>query len=316
MEAASFFTMEAREVDPLCLLCVTMTDSMMKDERWKASTLLQGELQEGFYRLKEEIYKLRNKDTNKMQVKDIPLDPFMSFALMHSIVQPFYRMKGHILLPASEKENISAASEDDIESAFYGLKDDAADLLMRLTKAFSYLDYGLQTLEEVFDIHMAVRQLKADNTEELTTITRNELNTKGLTWIFTMFDTIELYQEEYDFARRFYSCQFIHISDYKELKEKLLDKKRKKKVSLTLLNTIILYCMLDLAGRLYLSDAAQYFEKAGEELDTEDGQVGASNQVRDFFLKFYDNFRTEIKASLANNEVFMKEIERSKTWEM
>ena len=293
-----------------------MTDSMMKDDRWKQTTLLQGDLLEGFYRLKEQINNLRNQETNEMELKDIPLDVFMGIAMMHAIIQPFYRMKGHILLSPSEKENISAESEADIESAYYGLKDAAADLLIRLTKASNYMDYGLQTLEEVFDTKIAERPIKADNIKELTHIIPNDFNMKAFKWMFSMFDALELYQEEYDFARRFYSCEFIHINDFKILREKLVPKKVKKKIPLTLYDNIILYCMLNLAGRLYLSDAVQYFEEIGEQLDAQ--QVGntTTKQVRDIFLKFCDNFRIEIKTALAKNELFMREIVRTNNWEI
>ena len=316
MEDSIFFTIQAKDVSPLCLVCVTMTDSMMKDDRWKSTTLLQGNLLEGFYRLKEQLDKLRNSEGEEIELKDIPLDVFMGIALMHAIIQPFYKMKGHILLPESEKDKISAESEEEIQSVYYGLKEAAADLLTRLTKASNYMDYGLQTLEEVFDLKIAERPIKADNIKELTHITPNDFNMKAFRWMFTMFDTLELYQEEYEFARRFYACEFIHISDFKSLKEKLVPEKIKKKIPLTLRDTIVLYCMLNLAGRLYLSDAVQYFEDVAEQLDAQRTVNTTTTQVRDVFLKFCDDFRDLIKTKLATNEAFNHEIERTNHWEI
>ena len=225
----TFFTLAAEEIHPLTLLCLSMTEEMMKAEDTKPTASLQGEFLKGFQQLRDRIYGMTDVNGDIVPA-DVPLDTYEAFAMLHSIVQPFYRMKGHILLPQNKKKPISSDADAEIEALFYELKDDASDLLWRLTQVLNFTDYGLQTLEEVFDQKLAVRQLQVDDKEEMIAITINEHNSRLFAFMFQWLDFMEYYQEEYTFANRFYTCQFIHLEDYKALKEKLLPKKKKKKI--------------------------------------------------------------------------------------
>ncbi|MHB8259137.1 MAG: hypothetical protein ACYDCN_15445 [Bacteroidia bacterium] len=345
---APFFMLRAEESKPLALMCIAMADGMKTRGELKSEELLNGEFLEAFNRLKERLYSMKevkDEDGNYLG-QEIPLDVHESYAMMYSIVTPFYRLKAHVNRPTEKRDPHT-------EEMYYQLKDDAAALLQRLTKAWHYFDYGLQTLEEVFDIKFAARELKVDDKEIITTITLNQNNTQLFAFMFQWFDYLALIPDKYDFAYRFLNCQFIHVNDYMALKEKLLPKKKRKNLQLTLRDNISLYLMLNLYGRMFLSDAAKCFEEVGAEADAArpvsppnknirnyflrdpggaaktyealgikvdtDGTVHTSaKDMRDYFLKFGDQFIAEIRKQMKelpdDNKIFEEYIKRVDTW--
>ncbi len=305
----AFFTLAADEIHPLALLCLSMTEEMMKGEDTKATALLPGEFLNGFQRLRDKLYDMTDADGDIVPA-DVPLDNYEAFAMMHAIVQPFYRMKGHLLLPQKDKKPISSDQEAEIETLFYDLKDQASDLLWRITQAWGFTDYGLRTLEEVFDQKLAVRQLQVDDKDEMVCITINEHNSMLFAFMFQWLDFMEYYQEEYTFAKRFYTCQFIHLEDYRALKGKLLPKKKRKKIPLTLRDNITLYSTLNLLGRFFLSDASDVYADMGKQIDAEKTIPTSTKDVRNFFLKFSDDFMGLMKTQFADNKLFLQYIDR------
>jgi hypothetical protein len=264
---APFFTLKAEEVHPLVMLCISMADNVMKDRvKFPNFAPLEGDLLQAFNRLKDRIYAMQDEQ-GEFVPADVPLDVKESAALMYAISITYYALKGHIILPKEQRNPISDDAQADIEGIYFGLKDDAANLLDRLTVACGYIELGLQALEEVFDRHIAARELKVDDKRRTATILFNDANTKLLNFIFHFFDLLAFDQEKYDFAYRFFHSQFIHMNDYNALKAKLLPALKRKNIDLTLRDTISLYYTLNLFGRAFVSDAAKCFEDVGKDMD-------------------------------------------------
>jgi hypothetical protein len=262
-----FFTLMAEETSPLVMFCIPFVDAAMNDKK-KFPNLapLEGELLQAFHRLKDRLFAMTN-EKEEFVAAEVPIDLHESAALMYSVANTFYALKGHIILPKEQRNPISDEAQAEIETIFYELKEQAGNLMERLTIALGYVDLGLQTMEEVFDRKIASRELKVDDKRRTATITFNDTNTKLLGFIFHFFDLLEHDQAVYDFAYRFFNSQFIHMKDYLELKAKLLPALKRKKIDLTLRDTISLYYTLNLFGRVFVSDAAKCFEDVGKNVD-------------------------------------------------
>lgn len=346
---APFFTLYAEEVHPLALMCMAMADSIMKDRKKFAHlAVLEGEFLQAFNRLKERIFTL-TMGKEEYVPADVPLDAIEGFALMYGVSTTYYGLKGHMILPKEQRNPISADDEAEIETLYYELKDGAANLIERLTIACGYIDYGLQTLEEVFERHIAARPLQVDDKRRTATLPLNEPNINLLGFIFHFFTLLEFDQEKYDFAYRFFHSQFIHINDYNALKAKLLPALKRKRIDLTLKDNISLYYTLNLFGRVFVSDAAQCFEEVGVNVDAEaandpnrnvkaltpqgvknlqaigvqadEGTIfnATSKDSRSLLLTWNDNFiasmHKHIQKRDEDNKIFEEYIKRVDTWD-
>jgi hypothetical protein len=351
-----FFTLTAEETHPLAVMCIGLTESMKAQGKIsKQADLLKGEFLDAFKRLKEKLLTMKEETDENGDIvgQEIALDVQESFAMQYCIAIPFYGLKAHIDTPPEKRTGLTPEEWEETANIFYELKDEAAALLTRLTIAWNYFEFGLQTLEEVFGIKLAVRPLKVDDVNEVAVITRNEHNSHLFGFMFHLLDAMELYQDKYEFARRLYSCQFIHITDYNALKAKLLAENKSKEISLTLRDNITLYCTLSLTGIFFLSDGSGFYEEVAAEADAnrpkptpsqsvrdffrKDREKAAktyaamgikadpsgivhtsANDLRDFFLKFSDQFRAEMRKNMRKlpfvNKIFTEHIECVKQW--
>ncbi|MBL0308157.1 MAG: hypothetical protein IPP77_00185 [Bacteroidetes bacterium] len=311
MNTSKFFTLRKDYVD-VALMCMVMTEAMQTQKDTQKTALLTGDSQAAFKHLLQTLIGMIDKN-GQAKHRDLVLDRTMSFALMHGIVQSFYRMKGHLLLPKEERKPISDEQEAEIENMYDEMKDPAADLLWELTEALNYLDYGLQTLDEVFDRKPAVRPLKVDNKEIIFEVTLKEADLRLFSWVYGNLEVLKNYKEDYDFAQRFCSCRFMHLSDYEAVKKKLNQKIEGEIIQLTLRDVIVLYYTLSLGSKLFVSDADAIFDELIKDSDRNDPQ-GDLRIVRNHFLKLSDGILSTLKKEFKHNKTFMLEIDRVKNW--
>jgi hypothetical protein len=238
---------------------------------------------------------------------EIAMNFHEAFGLLHSIVQTYYAMKRHIDLTNEQKAKLEPGFIEQVESLFNETKDNASDLLWRLTEKIYYTDYGLQTLELVFDKKLAIRPIQADKKKMFSTLTINSDNSKLFAWVFSQLNYLEYLQDTYVFARRMYSCQFFHIEDYKYIRDKLKDCKEGDVFDFSMYDSLCLYFSLSLCGLMFASDAADYLEDLEKEMKKEKDEMDISiYQVRNFFLKFSVQFLSEMKNKLKRRREFKK----------
>ncbi|MEI8203764.1 MAG: hypothetical protein WCH34_12160 [Bacteroidota bacterium] len=290
---------------------------------------LEGEFQEALLKLMAMMFNLTQteeendeeigeEDDEETEVaEEYRLDFQESFALLHALVQTFYYIKRHLDLPPEKKDMLEPEFIEYLEFNFYNTKDIAANLIGDLSSALYYTDYGLQTLEDVFGIKWAVRPLKVDKTKEMSTLTINEDNQHLFSWAFSILDYLEFCQDDYEFAKHLYSCQFIHIEDYKYISKKLHQCKAGDKFSFTLYDTLCLYFALSIAGRMYVSDAADIYDDIDKRIREESPPLKVTTtQIRDFFLNFNVSFLADVKNSLSQNNEFQEQIKLIEQWEL
>jgi hypothetical protein len=312
MSDQPFFTLTSEETCTVAFMCVSMTHGMTKRENTKKNALLTEEFGEAFDELRSRLMAMQD-EKGMSKPEPLDLDRKMAFAMLHSIVQPFYMMKGHLTLPKEQRKN-TPEIEKEIEDMFYGLKEQAADLAARLTEALGYLDYGLKTLEEIFDIKIAERPLQVDNEEEISTISVHEQNRHLFQWVYTCLDTMKPFQDDYEFAYDFYHCQFFHLSDYNAVREKLKPAVEGEVIDLTLRDCIVLYYTLSLAGKYFVNDVADFFDEMAKKADAERTTTVDTRDVRNFFLKVGDAFMSDMVKGLRKNKTFMLEISKVQEW--
>lgn len=298
----------------VALSCMDMTDALMKQEDSPKNQQLEPAIMEAYKKLHNTLLKMLDYKSGEMNTRDVELDFKMSFALLHGIVKAFYRIKGHLLLPKDQRKEISDEAEEHIEEMYEELKEPAADLLWELTQVLKYPDYGLQTLEEVFDRKPAVRPLKVDNKEVVKEFTLNQNDTYLFAFAYMILDLMEDYKDEYDFPNRFYTCRFMHLSDYEAVKKKLNQQPAGTTVLLTLRDVIVVYYTLSLVGKFFVNDSDVIYDELAERIDARKDSPVTAREVRNFFLKFSDHLLSLLKRDFKHNPVFMLETDRVKNW--
>jgi len=329
--ANTVFTLSKPEDLSIALLCFTIYKGFMETKAIYINHL-EGEYQESLVKLMDRVFALAQNEIEHEEDEEngddndgyddnddnnIPLNYIEGFGLLHTIVQTFYYLKRTIDLPAEKKATMDDQWLANVEATFNDMKENAADLLWRLTEVLYYTDYGLQFLEEVFDLKPAVRQMKVDKTREISTLTINNDNLHLFSWTFTLLNYLEFCQDIYEFARRLYACQYIHISDYNYISNKLKDCKVGDEFPFTLYDTLCLYYSVTLCARLFATDAADLMIDLEKRMSEEKTEYTVTlTQVRDFFLKFSTTFLSDVKTLLAKNKEFQKEIKVIEKWEM
>jgi hypothetical protein len=323
------FIISSQKDMSIALLCLNMYKGIM-EKKDAPFNRLEGEYQDSLLKLMERVFskiKLKEEadDTdeedeafeNMVEGDEISMNYVESFGMMHSIVQTFYALKRHLDLPAEKKALWEPEFMEEVEILFNDNKDNAAELLWRLTEELFYTDYGLQCLEEVFDLKLAVRPLKVDKTKEISTLTINHDNIHLFSWTFSQLNYLEYCKDIYDFARRMYSCQFFYIEDYKYISKRLKDCKEGDKFSFTMYDTLCLYYSVSLCGLLFASDAADMLDEMDKKMKNEKNELTITlYQVRNFFLKFSVTFLKDIKKKLSKNDEFLKHIAVIDKWKL
>ncbi len=306
-------TLTFDEASHSALLSVTILEGLMeKYPKEHPVNLPEGPTLEGFLKLKKKLYAL---DENNPV--DVDLDFYMAFALMHAIIQAFYPIKMHLCPPPESKDLFLPKNIEEARQVMDEYGEEVSGILWQLIQKLGYPDYGLQNLEVIFDLKLASRPLQLDKEKQVTTLSINEHNQHLFQWTFTMLDTMEFYQDEYEFARRMYACQYMHTDDYKAISKRLKNCKIGHKLPFTLYDIVALYYAVSLGGRMFASDAAEFYDEVEKKEFGSLPETGVTlKDVRNFFLKFSVVFLNDVKKLNTNNPEFMKAIEVVDTWEV
>ncbi len=324
-QSTSFFTINSEEELSVALFSLHSYKGLMEKKDMPVNRL-KGEVQEALLSLmdrtlpKEDEKEQTDKpnideysDFKFVLIDEIVMDRIETFCLMHSIIQSYYYIKYHVDLPAEKKAKFEPDFLNHMNLLFAETKDNASDLLWRLTVAISYADYGLLCLEEVFDKKLAVRPLQVDKTNLITVLAINELNKSLFGWTFSQLNYLEYRQDVYVFAKRMYSCQFFHIDDYKHIRDKLKDCKEGDDIEFSIYDVLCLCYSISLCGLLFASDAAEFLD----EMERKRGEDDISYyKVRNFLLNVGANFIKEVKKRFMKNDEFNKYIVAVESWRL
>jgi hypothetical protein len=305
-----FFILAKEECEQVGLTCIHFADLLENDDKYQYK--MGRDWLEPYLKLKVKIFAMMEEG----EMHDLPLDSMESFALVLCISHTYYTLKGQLNLPPEAKEKVEQKHLENAQEMWDDNKEQAISILLRLTPKMAYIDYCLQTLEDIFGLTPYSRAIKADQKIVLTNIVNNEHNKNLFLWMFSMLDIIIHYQKEWKFAYNFYHCQYIHISDYFAIKKKLFRQKQGIRIPLTLYDQVALYLTLSLVGRMFASDAAEMLDELEKRSQPEPGIMISMKDVRDFFLKASVNFLEDMRKRNQRNPEFMKLIDVVNKWEI
>jgi len=199
-------------------------------------------------------------------------------------------------------------------SLFQFLENGAPDVFLRLTLALHYDKASLDTLENIFKIKTGVvPPLTLDNTEEIVTIKINQSTIIVFRFIFTILTFLKLLQHKSAFAKKLYAHQYIHLTDFNTVREKiepLLE--HGNSVGLTLYDSVVLYWLASLAQRVYISDIADYFTDSFIERD----HIENYKRTRKYHLDYIDQQLSVTRKYLEDYEIAKPYLEMVNQWEI
>jgi hypothetical protein len=240
--------------------------------------------------------------------ENIPFGIRESFLLQNIIAEEAVYLKR--LIQESElsvnETKFTPMEREEVEENFDYMKENSIDLLWRLTIFFNYNRAGLDALETAFEIKTGVvRQLEVDKTIVLTTIPRRKENMLMFKFLFKIIDMLQEFQDENDFARNIFRHQYLNMSDYLVLRDKILGKGRK--IKLTLYDNIILYWTVSLGQRIFVTDAADILNSMVE-------QLPEFKEFRKVYFSFCKYYVEHIRDALMNNDEFRLYMDQVNHW--
>lgn len=297
-----FFTLTGNELEEVATRCMNLLDQLIVVDEKKA-------LSEDFM-LKFTNLKKRMFDTYDSNPETFDLNIQEAFILQYAYSQSAYMLKTYTMMPEENKEE---EEREQLEMIFQTLQDFAPDLFWRLTKALNYSEVALDTLENVFDIETGVvRPIKISlpNEDEYdVNLAINASNYLAIRFSVTIINSLLLFGDESEFAKRFSEHQFMNTQDFLEFHYKVCNIKEDGIVHLSVKENIILFWTMALCQRIFVTDAADIIESISKDIPQEEYQ-----KMRSFVLNFNSLFMKEMETIWAKEEQVMTYFNKVKEW--
>lgn len=271
---------------------------------------------EGFKNIKDKIDKIDFDKPEKEIIFDkILLDKNMCLTLATAICMTYEFLKSGIFIKFDKKLSLEDIHENnEHKEIFINTKEHVSVTLIKLVKLLGYPDFFLEILENVFEKKIAVRELKIDNIEPVISLPISEMISSLLIWVTTVVDGILLEHKKYKFAYNIINSQFINYKDYQYIINKLKNIKVGDNAIFTCYESVLLYLLLNLTGRFFLSNAVEYFELCTKNFTQNPDDAFDGKEIRDFYLEGGDKLMAKLKELLSSNKTFIEEIKRIETW--
>lgn len=316
MSDKPFFVLKVTDDFPITIMCLDSIEEILIEEGVMNAPILEDIFTKGYRKLKKVFPEIDfDKIEDYYKLKDIELDYDMCQAMMHIIITVFQDIKVECTkFIDKEKEPEAAAKQEDFIELFNEIKDEAADLLSRLTKALRHNDVGLKSLESIFERKIAERPIEIINDTEKYKMKFNKSLSIMFGLIFRIIDNLFEVSDKYKFAERVVNSQYINFSDYMIIRRKYENEKLNKVITFSEKEYIILYFILNIFGRYFVSDAVETYEQSFKNNVIPNLKKNEMKKFRNKILSITKELMNNFEIDLSNNKNFKREIKRIENW--